>query len=1392
MSRLHRSVVAFLLVVGGALAGAAQWSGGEGVLVPPGTSLTINTPQPNILCLTNNGTLLFSAGGSVSITGNVVSVIGAHGETGVMTIANDAEVFVTGSTGVNFTFAIGFQGGEGTLNIQPGGSFDAGNATVSVCANNSDTERDPSTRGTLNVAGYFRAGTLGITSFFPNEEEDEYVTAGEVNLLPGGVLEVGVIQKNDRAYSHFYFKGGTLTKRSSGGINTGGNGGHLYYIIDEHCEARIDTGGNNVTFNPVGNALIDISGDGGLRKLGAGMLTFQLADTNNTFTGNIVVEEGILNLGRPLAQGQLVTVHAGANFIINTMSDIPNITYLGSEPFLFTVGVNIDTLDLTAYAPNYYEDRIGGPFAGTTILSGLLTYDALAGTALNPFRLITQGGSLVLTNTGLESAFVQIEGPNTVEFQGNRTFTQADTGKIAFADNGQYQQRGLFTMKDGATLTIEAPARFSTTGSGNALEVGVGGDAVFVSSNATVSVDRLRVGGLPGSVGAFMQDGGQVTAWAESWVGYDSGTGTLHVANGEFRVNANLRVALNVGDQSGRAFRPHGIVNVTNGLLYAHVLNFTPWFPNGAGAANPIANDLHGEVNLFEGGLMDISDINKNDSALSAVFFDGGTLRMRSSSLFAVGGFATLKLSATAGKYITLDLTNPNAVISPTLSGRVVFTGPGGLKKLGSGILSFFAHQADYLGDTLIEAGSLRLLSANVLPHGPGKGNLVLQENTTLDLFGNEVTLNNIEGPGRIVNGTTNNLTATIALLADGSDGSWSRVVTGGPFALKKVGGGTLTLSGYNLAPEGLTIAQGTVRIVPSEGYPFYRFKVEATKGANMMQFCALALYNGTTDLTQLRSGLLWDAEYSDDLTSSQTYPGNESPPNVVDGRLPPESESSVTGSNVCTKWLDFRMSPTRSQEDRDRVWIRLGFPEAQKVTHYNWATANDSPDRDPSAWRFQGSYTGDDWRDLHTVSGFQGTNWRFKWVDDDGFSVNTLNESGSTIGADVPVAISSGASLVLDGVSETIGGLSGYGTVTLNNGDLTISTEDGSTHIFVGDISGSGSLIKTGLGTQTFNGVNTFTGDFIVQEGTAKIEIMSPTFDWFRFTAKETRSRGNVMQFSELALYDANGTRANLHLTQGDSAATLNPGETATPVPYSLGNGEENILKLFDNDLVSGRSKWCTNDPIPPTPADPATWRTVVMRLADGSPEIASYNLATANDSNERDPITWAIEGSPNGKDWWMLDTQTEFIPTATRSVWYNGNTPFTFDIPAFLPLTAGAGTLAVPNGSAVDVRAGATLSIVNGPVPISALRVDMVAGAGTITHFTPTENGSLYLTNTSGAPVSWQIPITFGAVDNPANLRKWQVYANGVLLNGYVLSFDAATSTLRLLPQGTIIILK
>lgn len=90
---------------------------------------------------------------------------------------------------------------------------------------------------------------------------------------------------------------------------------------------------------------------------------------------------------------------------------------------------------------------------------------------------------------------------------------------------------------------------------------------------------------------------------------------------------------------------------------------------------------------------------------------------------------------------------------------------------------------------------------------------------------------------------------------------------------------------------------------------------------------------------------------------------------------------------------------------------------------------------------------------------------------------------------------VASGATLRIDsGKTQTIGGLSGAGTVQLGNPPTTNAPAGGSAQLtlggnnasttFSGVLAGRGQLIKTGTGTLTLSGTNTFTGDTTVSGG--------------------------------------------------------------------------------------------------------------------------------------------------------------------------------------------------------------------------------------------------------------------------------------------------------------------
>ncbi len=83
-------------------------------------------------------------------------------------------------------------------------------------------------------------------------------------------------------------------------------------------------------------------------------------------------------------------------------------------------------------------------------------------------------------------------------------------------------------------------------------------------------------------------------------------------------------------------------------------------------------------------------------------------------------------------------------------------------------------------------------------------------------------------------------------------------------------------------------------------------------------------------------------------------------------------------------------------------------------------------------------------------------------------------------------VTVAGPATLDLHGFNETIGSLTGSGSVTLGSGTLTTGNSTATT--FSGMISGTGGLTKVGTGTFTLTGTNTYSGTTTISAGTLQI----------------------------------------------------------------------------------------------------------------------------------------------------------------------------------------------------------------------------------------------------------------------------------------------------------------
>ena len=105
------------------------------------------------------------------------------------------------------------------------------------------------------------------------------------------------------------------------------------------------------------------------------------------------------------------------------------------------------------------------------------------------------------------------------------------------------------------------------------------------------------------------------------------------------------------------------------------------------------------------------------------------------------------------------------------------------------------------------------------------------------------------------------------------------------------------------------------------------------------------------------------------------------------------------------------------------------------------------------------------------------------------GVNIGTLQAGAANVfSPNSAYAVASGATLDLNGFSQSIGSLAGRGSVTLGSGTLTAGN-DGTSTTFSGGISGTGGLTKIGAGTLILTGTNSYGGATTINGGTLEVD---------------------------------------------------------------------------------------------------------------------------------------------------------------------------------------------------------------------------------------------------------------------------------------------------------------
>ena len=242
----------------------------------------------------------------------------------------------------------------------------------------------------------------------------------------------------------------------------------------------------------------------------------------------------------------------------------------------------------------------------------------------------------------------------------------------------------------------------------------------------------------------------------------------------------------------------------------------------------------------------------------------------------------------------------------------------------------------------------------------------------------------------------------------------------------------------------------------------------------------------------------------------------------------------------------------------------------------------------------------------------------RFKKGTSVAFS--SMDPVNGTSGHFLPSAPSGGPPSVTFGASPAAIFAGGSSSLTWNvTNATTISIDNG-----IGSVAASGSQNVTPAATTTWTLTAANANGTTTRTATVTI-VPEESFRYYRFVPTALRDEPNVnsLQIAEFQML-LGGVRIG-------GASASNPGGDSP--------GGEGPQQGNDNDLGS---KWLDFTKFTPLVLDFG-----VPTAADG------YRLATANDAEERDPVSWRIEGSADGTNWVVLDTKTNYAMPSARETY-------------------------------------------------------------------------------------------------------------------------------------------